>query len=121
MPTIHKTACRCGGTKTNGRCDRCHAARGKHDRTTTERGYGADWQRVSRRVRQLKPLCEVCEKQGKVTAASQVHHKIPIALAPHLRLDASNLMSVCGPCHAWLEGGAAGTGGDPSCAIPSTR
>lgn len=113
MPILNRTACKCGGTRTDGKCDRCHTSKGKHERTTTQRGYGADWQRVSRMVRELRPLCEVCQARGIVRAASEVHHKQPISIAPSLRLEMSNLMSVCRECHEWLERDGSDTGGRP--------
>lgn len=106
MPWLTKTACRCGGVRSGGNCDRCGHVRGKRDGTTTERGYGSDWQRVSRYVRQTNPLCVECQKHGRVRAATEVHHIVPIVRAPHLRLELSNLVSVCRSCHEELERGA---------------
>lgn len=103
MPTIAKTACRCGGTRTNGQCDRCGIKRGIQTQKTTVRGYGADWARLSKRIRTERPLCEQCMREGRVRAAVEVHHIVPIARAPHLRLDVDNLMSVCRECHETLE------------------
>lgn len=103
MPTISKSACRCGGTRTDGVCDRCGVVRGKHAKTTTERGYGGDWAKLSKRIRKERPLCEPCWREGRVRSATEVHHIVSIARAPHLRLDANNLMSVCRECHEQLE------------------
>lgn len=74
-------------------------------KTTTERGYGNDWRQLSERKRAEDPLCENClEKYSKATPAVHVHHMKPIATHPELRLEWSNLMSVCEPCHNELEG-----------------
>ena len=44
-------------------------------------------------------LCQHCLKEGKVTAADVVHHKIPIKVNWLLRLVLSNLISLCNSCH----------------------
>lgn len=93
--------CRCGAI-VNNRCERCQPSR-THRRTTTERGYDHQWRKLSERKRATDPLCEHCLSQGRTTPASEVHHIVPIAVAPHLRLDWDNLMSVCHPCHELLE------------------
>lgn len=105
MPSLNKTACRCGGTRIDGACDRCGTRRGRHQASTTARGYGSDWARLSKRIRTERPLCQVCQAQGKVTAATEVHHLLPITLSPHLRLEPTNLLSVCRVCHEELERG----------------
>lgn len=51
------------------------------------------------------PLCEECERMGRTTAATQVHHKIPIetmsdeARMAELCYDWDNLQALCYPCH----------------------
>ena len=102
MPTIMRVACRCGGTKANGRCDRCGSG-DQYDRTKAERGYGKDWERLSTTVRTMRPLCERCQTLGRVRAATEVHHVVPIRVDPSRRLDEANLMSVCRKCHEELE------------------
>lgn len=62
--------------------------------------YDHTWRKLSLYFRANNPLCEECGKHGMVTAATEVHHKIPIALAPHLRLDQTNLSAVCHECHS---------------------
>ncbi len=47
-----------------------------------------------------QPLCELCEAEGIVEAAVEVHHVQPIAQRPDLRLERGNLMCLCVPCHA---------------------
>jgi 5-methylcytosine-specific restriction protein A len=68
--------------------------------TPAERGYDSAWRRI--RVQALtrdKYLCQDCLTVGRVTSAQDVDHVQPIASAPHLRLDLSNLRSLCRPCH----------------------
>ena len=61
------------------------------------------------RLRQLKlsrnPLCERCEAEGYVTAATEVHHVIPVEEGvtsldkERLCYDMGNLRSLCHACH----------------------
>jgi len=52
------------------------------------------------------PLCEKCERKGKVTPADDVHHVISFMSTDdpverlRLALDFDNLMSLCDWCHA---------------------
>ncbi len=96
--------CRCGAI-VEDRCEACDKAkgRGKHQRTTKERGYGHDWRNASERYRAEVPLCQVCELAGKVAGADHVHHITKIRDAPELRLDRSNWLSVCSDCHEKVE------------------
>ena len=41
-----------------------------------------------------------------VTAATEVHHIVKIKDRPELRLEWSNLMSVCRDCHERIEKGS---------------
>lgn len=103
MPAVIASACRCGGKRVKGRCDKCGSGAGTHTKSARERGYGTDWTRVSRMVRTEEPLCVVCKAQGRTTAATEVHHVKPIKDAPGERLQRDNLMSVCRTCHEELE------------------
>ncbi|MCU0973719.1 MAG: HNH endonuclease [Burkholderiales bacterium] len=83
-----------------GRC-RAHArqqeqARGSHG----ARGYDRRWERVRALVLQAEPLCQVCQAEGRVTAANEVHHLVPIAVDPSRRLELANLQPLCKACHA---------------------
>jgi 5-methylcytosine-specific restriction protein A len=68
------------------------------------RGYDATWRRVRAMKLAAQPLCEHCTKEGRVTEATEVHHRFPIATHPLLRLDMSNLESICRNCHMIEEG-----------------
>ena len=71
----------------------------RHDSSTT-RGYGSDWQRLRKRKLLTDPYCAICKSQGRVKLAEEVDHKIRISERPDLRLDWSNLESLCQKCHA---------------------
>lgn len=75
----------------------------KHDkRSRHERGYGAAWDKLRRRVLiRDKHLCQPCLRVQRVTPATEVHHIQ--AKADGGSDDPENLVSICHPCH--LEAG----------------
>jgi 5-methylcytosine-specific restriction protein A len=97
--------CRCGAVVDAAGCGRCSKRRKPMEyKTTTQRGYGADWQELSERYRRNYPLCEDCLKQGKVTPSSEVHHIVPISVDSTLRLVWTNLVALCRKCHEGRHG-----------------
>ena len=69
-------------------------------RSSTARGYGADWRRVRAGVLAEEPLCRLCHAAGRVAAATEVDHIEPFhGLADPLRLAPTNLRPLCTPCH----------------------
>lgn len=79
-----------------------HIAQEEHDSrrgSAASRGYDARWQKLRNWYIQQNPLCVMCKRAGIITAASVVDHITPIRQAPELRLDASNLQSLCAKCH----------------------
>ena len=74
----------------------------KYDRDpAVRRRYGRAWKRIRDRHISQHPLCEQCEKEGKLIPAAEVHHKIPLtAGGTH---DKSNLISLCKSCHAKIH------------------
>jgi 5-methylcytosine-specific restriction endonuclease McrA len=92
--------CKCGQVVGRDGCGTCRKPRKQVEyKTTTQRGYGGDWQQLSERYRANYPLCEDCLKQGKVTPSSEVHHIVPIAVDPTQRLTWTNLVALCNTCH----------------------
>lgn len=68
--------------------------------------YGRTWKRIRDRYITAHPLCEQCEKNGRVTPAEEVHHIKPLSQGG--TNDVCNLMSLCTPCHSEItarEGG----------------
>ncbi len=63
-------------------------------------GYGADWQMVRNAHINEHPWCVACAEQGVQTPASEVDHIQPVRSHPELRLEPSNLRSLCLPCHS---------------------
>ncbi len=62
-----------------------------------------EWRRLRDWYRARHPLCEECQRQGRVTAAELVHHKVEISQGGE-PLDAANLESLCRSCHSKVHG-----------------
>lgn len=75
-------------------------------KSSSQRGYDKHWQKVRFLKLSLNPLCEECEKAGIVRGATMVHHIVPISEDSVIRLDMTNLMSLCEPCHDAKHSGA---------------
>ena len=60
--------------------------------------YGRAWKRIRDRYIKAHPLCEECQKQGKLTPAEEVHHILPLSKGGDSSAD--NLMALCKPCHS---------------------
>lgn len=65
-----------------------------------QRGYNHRWRKASAAYMQDHPLCEECERKGRVTAAQCVDHKIPHRGDEQLFWDSGNWQSLCQRCHA---------------------
>lgn len=63
------------------------------------------WLRLRRTVLTAQPLCEQCKKDGLLTPATEVHHRVPVETAldfaakARLMYDIGNLMALCRRCH----------------------
>ncbi|WP_296090331.1 HNH endonuclease signature motif containing protein [uncultured Alloprevotella sp.] len=63
------------------------------------------WRKMRRQKLSETPLCERCTKEGRVRAATEVHHVVPIESAiseaekTRLAYDFNNLQSLCRECH----------------------
>ena len=65
--------------------------------TKQERGYGGEWERISRIYRSAHPVCEVCHD----APAEHVDHIIPFrGITDPRRTDVTNLQSICQACHS---------------------
>lgn len=59
-----------------------------------ERGYDAQWDKVSKMYRQDHPLCEKCG----VSLSQEVDHIVPLSKGG-AKYDHDNLQALCKPCH----------------------
>lgn len=97
--------CRCGRI-VKDRCD-CQGGTSTQRRDTTGEGHGQDHRRASERYRANHPLCERCVMLwGAVDAkpSKDMHHIYAIRSSPNMRMQQSNWLAVCGPCHEAIEG-----------------
>ena len=71
----------------------------KYDRDqAAHRRYGRAWKRIRDRYIAAHPLCEQCQKEGRITPAQEVHHIIPLSRGGTHSVD--NLMALCKSCHS---------------------
>ena len=63
--------------------------------------YGRAWKRIRDRYIYEHPFCEKCFAEGKLTAAREVHHILPISQGGTHAPD--NLMSLCQSCHTKIH------------------
>ncbi len=61
--------------------------------------YGSSWRKLRQAHLSAEPFCVRCAEAGVVRPASEVDHIESIRAAPQRVLDASNLQSLCHPCH----------------------
>lgn len=71
-----------------------------NDMTSSDRGYGYKWQQARERFLRAHPLCCYCERDGYVTAATVVDHRIPHRGDQALFWDEANWMPLCATCHS---------------------
>lgn len=90
----------CSALTKGGRCPAHAKAREQYRGSSTERGYGSDWQRLRRWFLSRNPLCVKCKAAGMVTPAEEVDHITPHKGDERLRMDVANLQALCKPCHS---------------------
>ena len=108
MPTKLKTRCRHVGCpeltdNKTGYCDRHKAQTGyrlqRRDKEEQQFYSSRRWREVSIAKRQRDPFCERCQREGKITPAVLVHHKVPIKDGGD-PWDWNNFESLCASCQA---------------------
>ena len=63
------------------------------------------WRGIRNAILQRHPLCAECQRQGRITAATEVHHLIPVERGTDIRgkeelaYNLSNLEPLCHACH----------------------
>ena len=113
VPMNLKRACRqpgCRNTTHNkrGYCDDHigagdRAYRASRPDTAEQKFYAsAQWRKVRKLKLQQDPLCEICERQHVVKAATIVHHKQEIKQGGD-PFAWDNIESVCASCHMRLH------------------
>jgi 5-methylcytosine-specific restriction protein A len=57
--------------------------------------YDADWDTFARWWLSRHRICQACRQRQ----SAEVHHKVSVRIAPHRRLDPTNVIALCHPCH----------------------
>lgn len=63
------------------------------------------WLRLRREILTARPLCQRCQAEGRITAATEVHHVRPVEEAitygdkRQRMYDPHNLRALCHDCH----------------------
>ena len=73
-----------------------HYNRYERDPASRKR-YGRAWKRIRDSYIAEHPLCEQCQRDGKLTPAEEVHHIQPLALGGSN--DKTNLQLLCPTCN----------------------
>lgn len=72
-------------------------------KTSTQRGYGYKWQQARAGFLAKHPLCQYCQREGRVTEATVVDHVIPHRGDMKLFWDQSNWAPLCASCHSSVK------------------
>lgn len=71
--------------------------------------HSVRWLRLRKDILTAHPLCERCEGEGLITAATEVHHRTPVehglnaAEKQRLMFSPNNLMALCHGCHVSIH------------------
>ena len=84
---------------------------GGHGRAGYCRSNHADAEEMAEVLLLEGTWCEMCRREGRVTAAEEVHHILP--LADGGSHDAENLMALCKSCHSRITATDGGRWGKP--------
>lgn len=67
-------------------------------RASTRRIYNRSWEKIRAATLARSPLCVHCEREGRVTAATEVDHITPLSKGgTHA---SANLQTLCKSCHS---------------------
>ena len=66
--------------------------------TNANKIYNRRWRTTRSLYISKHPLCELCEAAGRLTPATEVHHKIPVEDGGSHAED--NLQALCKSCHS---------------------
>lgn len=95
------TAPGCGQLTNSGRCPTHTQQRDAARANSTQRGYGARWQRVRMVWLQANPFCvDPYGLHGPLVPGSQVDHITPHRGDERLMWDEMNWQTLCASCHS---------------------
>jgi 5-methylcytosine-specific restriction protein A len=81
----------------------CTIHKAQHDKlrgSSYDRGYDNRWRKYRIIFLREHPLCEICLKEGKITQATDIDHRLPHRGDKKLFWDESNLQALCHSCHS---------------------
>jgi 5-methylcytosine-specific restriction protein A len=67
----------------------------------TNKRYGRQWKKLRSAFLSAHPLFEICKRDGKLTPATLVHHKVRLSKGG--TNDRDNLMALCDSCPSRLH------------------
>ena len=103
MANAVQIRCGCGSLKLRGsRCQKCSQQRAKEagPREHMALYNTARWRTASKLYLGQHPLCRQCEREGRVTSATDVHHVIAHQGDHALFWDVGNWEPICKSHHA---------------------
>ena len=80
-----------------------HAVQTEHQRPNRDVRkwyYTVRWRALRTQVLSAHPLCVVCMEERRVTAATEVDHRVPHRSDPVLFWEYHNLQALCVSCHS---------------------
>lgn len=93
--------CRSYAVKGSCYCERhLKAFRIDNRESSSRRGYSYRWSKLSKAFLIEHPLCAECQRQGRITPATEVDHIIPHKGNKALFWDLDNLQALCHRCHS---------------------
>lgn len=106
MPQRASSICTYPGCGTLTRTTRCERHAGVEKReadkrrpNAAQRGYDTRWRKVRRSYLSARPLCVMCQAEGRVVSATVVDHITPHKGDPALMWNEANWQPLCKPCH----------------------
>ena len=81
------------------------------------KGSDRRWRKLRARKLTDEPRCEPCLAKGRVTMATEAHHRKPISQGGG-KYDYANLQSVCGDCQGEAHGAKPKIRIDPRTGLP---
>lgn len=103
MPWKPKTICRypgCNELCTGDYCGKHKKQVNKERNSINSKIYNSKWRKASKSYLKDHPLCEECKKEGRLTPATEVDHKVPHKGDMKLFWDKDNWQALCKSCHS---------------------
>ncbi|WP_461206086.1 HNH endonuclease signature motif containing protein [Clostridium sp. DL1XJH146] len=103
MPYRPKSICRypgCNELCYDRYCDKHKKQVAKERNSINSKIYNSRWRRARKVYLKEHPLCVQCEKEGRLTPATEVDHRIPHRGNMKLFWNKNNWQALCKSCHS---------------------